>query len=284
MDKVPVLLAIAVPLLYLTEARANELSLVELFEQGRITMVVSGTGVYEGESVKVDIANTSARAFRTRIPPGWRFVSERGPVQDLIVVREELIALAGQGRTTMVCRAFCCEASGDGPEEGERYKRGGMAELSLVTVAQAIASANYHDDLAQHAIWTVSDAHDIASMGALTGTAEDSLRMVVSRISGQPAPLYSMRFADEEGVVCTGRPAYIERSLDIALSAGATLTVVVIDRYGSVAAVLYDHEQLTPGLHTLRLEADVLDWPPGRYAFRAHTSDQAGVHRLPFEI
>ena len=277
-------LAFAALLLRPVAVSGADISLVELFELGRITMKVTGTGVYEGQSVRVEVGNSTNQPFRTSIPLGWRFVSERGPVQDLIVVREEVIALSGHGRTTVLCRAFCCEASGEGPEEGEAYKRGGMASAAMIAAARAVAAGDYDDDLAQHAMWTISDAHDIASMGALQGTVDDTLRMAISRISGQPPPLYSMFFLEEEGVVCSGRPAFVGRNLMLDLPAGAEVTVVVIDRDGAIVAMLHDHERFDPGTHTLSLGVDVVDWPSGRYAFRAHTSDRSGVHRLPFVL
>lgn len=283
--KAPPLALVAAMLLAIPScATAETLSLIELFEQGRIRMNVTGTGEHQGKCVKVVLANTSSRPVSTSIPAGWRFVSERGPVQDLLVVSEQMIALVGNGSATVLCRAFCCEASGVGPSEGERYRRGNVAAPDLVAVARAIAAGDYTDDLAQQAIWTLSDAHDIASMGALTGTPEDSLRMVVSRLSGQAPPLYSMRFAEEEGVICSGRPGYVERTFRISLTEGVILTVVVIDGNGRIMKVLYDHASFNSGTDRIQLGVEVEHWPPGRYAFRVHTNDRAGVHRLPFVI
>jgi hypothetical protein len=110
-----------------------------------------------------------------------------------------VLALSGGASRTVLCRAFCCEASGSGPRAGEGYRAGHQSPPKLTAVAEAVARGEYPDDEVQHAVWVLSDGYSIASMGALDSTATDSLRLAVSRLSGQPAPLYSLRFADEPG-------------------------------------------------------------------------------------
>lgn len=284
-QKAPSLAILAATLLVApTYATVDTLALTQLFAQGLIKMNVTGTGDHQGKCVKVIVTNTSSKPINTSIPAGWRFESEQGPVQDLLVVSEQMIALGGNRSVTVVCTAFCCEASGVGPRDGEHYRRGKLATPDLVAVAKAIAKGDYPNDLAQHAIWTISDSHDIASMGALAGTPDDTLRMVVSRLSGQPPPLYTMRFVDEEGVICSERPGYVERSLPIDLAEGTILTVLVIDGSGKIMQVLYDHTPFPAITDRRLLSVDVGQWPPGRYAFMVHTNDRPGVHRLPFVI
>ncbi|MBK8341185.1 MAG: hypothetical protein IPK99_14845 [Flavobacteriales bacterium] len=182
----------------------------------------------------------------------------------------------------MTCRAFCCESLGTGPEQGEAYRTGHQASKKLTEAAMAIARGDYPDDLAQSAIWVLSNAHDIASMGALDSTAADTLRYAVSRISGQPAPLHTLRYADDQERVCSGRPASIARTIQLSVGVSTILNAVVVDRSGKIVAVLHDHTLLEPGAHSVPLDVQVLDWPTGSYGIHAWTSDRAGVHRMPF--
>ncbi len=53
---------------------------------------------------------------------------------------------------------------------------------------------------------------------------------------------------------------------------------------GKIHHVLYDHEQLEPGVHDLALRVNVLDWPEGRYAIRAHSNNEAGARLMNFQL
>ena len=255
-----------------------------LLERGQVALTPTGLGGHSGGCVQVKVLNKSARAVRTSIPVGWVFVSAEPEVQDLIVVREEFVDLPSGAARTVTCRAFCCESVGTGPEQGEAYRTGHQAGKKLTEAAMAIARGDYPDDLAQSAIWVLSDAHDIASMGALDSSAAGTLRYAVSRISGQPAPLHTLRYADDPERVCSGRPASISRTMHLSVGVSTILNAVVLDRSGKVMAVLHDHTVLDPGAHNVPLTVSVLDWPTGSYGIHAWTSDRAGVHRMPFVL
>ena len=265
-------------------AAEDKALLAEFLENRQVALSVQGTGEHQGNCVRVTVQNRTARPLRTSIPVGWVFVSNTPEVQDLLVVREEVLALSGGASRTVLCRAFCCEASGSGPRAGEGYRAGHQSPPKLTAVAEAVARGEYPDDEVQHAVWVLSDGYSIASMGALDSTATDSLRLAVSRLSGQPAPLYSLRFADEPGRVCSGRPEAINRELVYDVPAGTAFTAVVVDRRGKVVQVLHDRTLLDAGRHRLSFDLTVLGWPPGTYAIHAWSPDRAGVHRMPFTL
>lgn len=259
-------------------------SLMELLEQGRIELTPRGIGGHSGECLKVDVKNRSATAIRTSIPAGWVFVSEVEGVQDLIVVREEAIALAPNGRTTVTCRAFCCEASNSGPGENEAYRKGHPAPEKLATLARFVDSLGYDDGIVQSAIWVLSDGHDIGSLGALDSSANDTLRNKLSALSGQPAPRYSVRYAEDDRMVCSGRPAAISRVVSVARGVPDRLTIVVRSDAGRLIDVIQQRMPIEAGRAQVPVELIVLDWPKGRYAIYAWTEGGTDVQRLPFTL
>lgn len=264
--------------------------LVSLIEDGRIEINAKGTGTHSGESIEVMLKNTSSKPFTSSIPVGWVFISETPEVQDLLVVREELFALSPGNQTTVFCKAFCCESSGIGPDENEPYRKGRLANKELVQVAMAAARKDqfipdgFDDHTIQHAIWVLSDGHDISSMGAMDSTLTDSLRMAVSRLSGQEPPLYSLTYAEGGEGVCSGRPEWITRTAQFNVPAGAKLTVVALGHKKQILEVLQDRETLEPGVHELTFRVHVLDWPDGDYAIRAHLENGAGARLMPFQL
>lgn len=262
----------------------DRIPLDEVLRRGAISLQVTAADEAAGGDVKALVRNTSGTTVRTTIPAGWVFTSIDEGVQDLLVVREEVLDLSAGASRTVVCRALCTQGPLRGPREGEPYRPGQWAAPGLVAVARAIAAGDYPDDLAQSAIWVMSDGYSIAGMGALDSSALDTLRLVVSRLSGQPPPRYSIRFRLEEDRVCSGIPEVVQRSFVVDTPAGARFSAVVVDRQGKVMHVLHRDTMLDRGIHRLAFEVPVLDWPPGPYAIHAWTQQDAGVHRLPFML
>ncbi len=263
---------------------ATTTPLIELLEQGRIELTPHGLGGHSGECLKVDVKNRTATSIRTSIPAGWVFVSQEEGVQDLIVMREEAIALIPNGRATVTCRAFCCEASNSGPGENEAYRKGHPAPEKLTTLARFVDSLDYDDDIVQSAIWVLSDGHDIGSVGALDSSANDTLRNKLSALSGQPAPRYSVRYGEDERMACSGRPAAISRIVSVARGVPDRLTIVVRSDAGRLIEVIQERMPMEAGRAHVPVELNVLDWPKGRYAIYAWTEGGTDVQRLPFTL
>ena len=152
------------------------------------------------------------------------------------------------------------------------------------SLAQLVDTGRYDDNLVQSAVWVLSDGNDIASTGALDGTPNDSLRLRLSGWSGQPAPRYTVRYASDEIRACSQRPASISRHISMDLTTAQHLTVVVKGDHGRVMRMLHDNLLLQAGNVDLPLAVDVLDWPPGRYAFYVYTTEATSVRRLPFTL
>ncbi len=256
----------------------------ELLARKSVALKPTGTGQHSGEALRVEVRNTSSGRVSASIPAGWVFSSVDEQVQDLIVVRDEEFVLAPGASRMITCRAFCTQGPLRGPSEGERYRPGALGAPKLMALAQAVDAAPYEDHLVQSAVWVLSDGYSIAGMGALDSTVADTLRMLVSRLSGQAPPRYGMRFQHEPGSVCTGRPDVIERVFSTTVGVSATLNAVVLDRNGRVVQVLEDRAAIGPGRYARRFEVPVAQLPPGRYAIHVWTTAAPGVHRLPFTL
>ena len=263
---------------------ATTTPLIELLEQGRIELAPRALGGHSGECLQVDVKNRTATALRTSIPPGWVFVSQVEGVQDLIVVREEMIALAPNGRSTVTCRAFCCEATNSGPGADEPYLKGHPAPEKLATLARFVDSLDYDDGIVQSAVWVLSDEHDIASLGAIDGTKDDTLRNRLSALSGQPAQRYTVRYAEAEGMACSGRPRLISRIVAVERGVPDRLTIVVRSDAGRLMQVIQDRVPIAAGRVEFPVDLNVLDWPRGRYAVQVWSEGSNEVQRLPFTL
>lgn len=275
---------LAIPLLWPLCGVAGPSDLNSLLSGKQLSIHATGTGVHSGDAVLATVKNTTGNTVSTSIPAGWTFASADEQVQDLIVVREERFVLRPGASRTITCRAFCTQGGLRGPNEGERYRPGDLAAPQLVSLAQAVDAGAYDDHVVQAAVWVLSDGYAIAGMGALDSTATDTLRMLVARLSGQPPPRYGVRFVEEPGRVCTGRPGMVEHRFDMAIAVPSVLYAAVLDAQGKMLQVLEDRSYQPAGRYARRFEVPVEGYVPGRYAIHVWTISQPGVHRLPFTL
>lgn len=252
--------------------------------EGTVSMRVEGTGGHSGEVLRTDLKNRTRATMEVLLPAGWVFQSMKEEVQDLLVVRAERVRLAPGATVPVTCRVFCTQGRLRSPEVGERYRPGGMGKPELVQLARKVAEGTYPDAVVQAGVWTVANGHSIAGMGAMDSSAIDTLRNVVSRLSGQPPPRYTMHFLEEPGRACSGRPALIERVFTLENAVPIVFHAVVLDPAGRVMQVLHQGTLIPAGRHSEVFSVPVADKPPGRYAIHVWTQSTPGVHRLPFTL
>ena len=262
----------------------RSLSLEQALREGAVAVRVEGTGGHSGEVLRVEVKNRTRTVLEVLIPEGWVFQSVQEQVQDLMVARAERLRLASGATVPVTCRVFCTQGPLRSPEAGEHFRAGALGAPALVQLAQAVAAGSYPDPVVQAGVWTVANGHSIAGMGALDSTATDTLRHMVSRLSGQPPPRYTMHFQEEPGRACSGRPALIERVFTLENAVPIVFHAVVLDPAGRVMQVLHQGTLIPAGRHSEVFSVPVADKPPGRYAIHVWTQSTPGVHRLPFTL
>ena len=169
--------------------------LANALRTGAVQLQAVATGGHMGECLSLTLINTRPVEQRVVVPAGWRFGSRDGTGQDLLVVEDKVVVLAPNGRSSVSCRAFCCEASKMSPMAEDAYDCGGLADEPLVRVARFIAQSGIGDDAAQQAIWAVSDDLTLSAIDRGEPEATQALREFVSGITGRPVPWYTTAFA-----------------------------------------------------------------------------------------
>ncbi len=282
MRRAPLVLPAA--LITLHAAANTPTDLAALLKGRQLAMTVTGAGGHSGECVNVKLNNLRIDTMRVRIPAGWRFTSQDSTLQDLLVVEDEVLALAPRASRTVSCRAFCCEASMGGPGEGSTFLTGGMAAEPLQKLARFIAEGHFDDDAVQQAVWAVSDGHDLSGIDAGDAQATQALRTFVSTLTGRPVPWYTTSYAPPvDGRVFNPSPVHITGHVEFTQRHAGFLTIVVKDERGRTVYTLDEGRDLRQGMYRIQVEVTVQGWAKGRYAI-CFATDGVLLKKQEFEL
>jgi len=265
-------------------AWAVESELSRALRTGQVSLTVSGLGGHTGACVLVEAENHSGLPARYVIPSGWRFGSQDSTLQDLLVVGEQVLALAPNGRGTVTCSAFCCEASMGGPGKGSAFNQGALADSALVKLARHLAAANYDEETMQQAVWAVSDGNTISGIDAGDAAATNALRQFVSTLTGRPVPWYTTAFAQAEpGRAFNPNATRVTGRVEFQQQHAGVLSIVVKDQDGRTIHVLDEGRDLRQGKYTIDVEVTVRNWPTGRYSI-CFASDGVLLKKQEFDL
>ena len=280
----PATLYLPVAMLSLHCAANSPTDLNSLLRNRQLSMSVTGAGGHAGESVRVQLNNLRSDTLTVRIPAGWRFVSQDSTLQDLLVVEDEVLALAPKAAGTVTCRAFCCEASMGGPDEGSAFTAGIMASEPLQKLARFLNTERFPDSAVQQAVWAVSDGNDISGISSDTDEGTRRLREFVSTLTGRPVPWYTTTYAaPAEGRVFNPAPQHLTGRVEFTQRHAGILSIVVKDARGNTIYVLDEGRDLRQGFYRIQVEVTVHGWEKGRYAI-CFATDGVLLKKEEFEL
>ncbi len=251
---------------------------------GQVSLSVTGLGGHSGGCVRVEAVNRTGEQARIVIPSGWRFGSQDSTLQDLLVVGEQVLALAPNGRATVTCAAFCCEASMGGPGAGSGFNQGWLADSALVKLARHMASTAYDEQAMQQAVWAVSDGSPISGIDAGEASATHALRQFVATLTGRPVPWYTTAFAEAtDGRAFNPNATHVSGRVEFQQRHAGVLSIVVKDASGATIHVLDEGRELRQGKYSIEVDVTVRNWPQGRYAI-CFATDGVLLERKEFDL
>jgi hypothetical protein len=247
-------------------ASSRSVDLGPALHAGEARITATALGGHSGHCLQVNAENLTARPVTLRIPSGWRFGSKDSTQQDLLVVGDQVLALAPNGRASVTCRAFCCEAGDASPSFASAFDEGRLADERLVKLAQHLAASSYPEQAMQQAVWTVSNDNPISAVDADEGAATLALRQYLSALTGRPVPWYTTAFATPaEGRAFDPTPTRITGRVDFQQRHAGVLSIVVKDGDGRTLRVIDEGRDLRQGRYSIDVEVTVRGWPPGHY-------------------
>ncbi|MBA3900363.1 MAG: hypothetical protein H0X62_09175 [Bacteroidetes bacterium] len=247
------------------------INVIEAINQGIIRLDVKSKGGHSGGCLSASIKNTASERITILIPPGTMFHPEEPGMQNIIVVKEKLLALNRNESKTTVIIGFCCNLSKKSPSEGMAFKAAKSTNKNLIQIANFINGQNFNDDAIQSAIWAVSDGNRISEIYDENPEKVSSLRKEVSEITGQPITWYATRTnrtTGEDGFI-NNEPVLVTGEISIKVEKPCTLIQEVFNEKGEVKWRIKDMEIPWAGSMNYDFQLRVSGWPKGNYYVKA---------------
>lgn len=239
-------------------------SIEKLATTGQIKVNISSLGGYQEECVAFTICNQTNDWVSGYVEPGRRLFSNNENEQDILIVKEMDFVLAPKESKTVNGYGFCCQSSNSGPSEGSGYSLGQMTDDNWQALSQIINQADYPEDAIQHAVWVMSDGHDIRSIPAFGDENTIALRQSVADILGIEIPWYSFLYAEDSTRVFSGVANRLFAELGFTVPRRTMISGQIHDKDGNLVYTFPSYHT-SAGTHNYHVSVALDAFEPGDY-------------------
>lgn len=177
--------------LHLT-ANHQKMKLQKALDLKMVKAQVQSLGGYQGFCIKMELKNLGLDSLIIIVEAGRRLNSIDEKNQDILITKEEIIALRKLENKSFDVKGYCCQASNHSPSSGAKYDVNKMADEKLVLVAQYLNFNKLEANTEQQAIWAISDNKSTANVASMNDSLLLPLKQLVANLKGEKLPWYSV--------------------------------------------------------------------------------------------
>lgn len=235
-------------ILFSLNSIANEkISLSDAITKKYVTAKITGVGysnasvsAHYGECIKIELNNLSYSSFDITLETGRKLVPYVDSVQTMMITKEMMISLLPKGTKTVFAYAMCIEKTDMSPGPKRKFKVGEMAEGKLLQLAKLIEKYNYQDNLAQQAVWVITNNSSITNL-----TSSDTLK--IKTLKGFLSEQSSNNFKNTSGGTIQGKFTWNMEKL-------GTISIVVLNESGFEIGEILSNKKYDKGSQTCNFQ------------------------------
>ncbi|MBL0913559.1 MAG: hypothetical protein IBJ09_14425 [Bacteroidia bacterium] len=246
-------------------------SIAELQENGSISVQILSTGGYSGNCVNLQMKNNRSDTQFVWIEAGRRLDNPVETDQDILLVREEKIALPPFAKTQRLLFGFCCQASNGAPKTDTTFRIGSMAGGNLEWLAGFIDHKKYDTYTIQQAVWVFSDNHQLASVVAGRDPLIIDLRKAMAKKLNITLPWYDIQYRTVDNTPFSGQHTRVTGEIEFSSASAGFLSINIRNEVGMLMHVVTEEENALYGsTYTVPLNIPVEHWGKGRYSVNVY--------------
>jgi hypothetical protein len=174
------------------QAKKLNVQLQQAVLQGLVKVEAKSLGSYQEYCILMKIKNVCPDSLEIVVEAGRRLKCSDEKMQDILLVKQQIICLRKQEEKSFKVRGFCCQASKKCPKKDIPYQINTMADSSLTKLANFISTGNFDSHSVQQAVWAISDQKLTAQVASHSDTGAILLRQLVCRLKGEVLPWYTV--------------------------------------------------------------------------------------------
>jgi hypothetical protein len=260
-------------------------SLEELTRKRALDAKILGLGGHQGECVSITLSNLTNDTSYLRLEPGRILTSADTMAQDILITREELLALAPGERRSILAFGFCSEASMATPDSAGLFSLGAIADSTIVVLAEFLDSKgnSYPEDAIQQAVWCLTDGYDVSGIYSEDFAATAELMDLVAGLQQIKYPGYGTGTLMDETQPVQEVRTVISGEVEIYIPSHCLVDIYICDRDGKLWESFEKKVAYNPGIFQYSFKITAVNWPPGRYFLRV-IGDGKLLYQKEFEI
>ena len=139
-----------------------------------------------------------------------------------------------------------------------------LAPAAWLILTNIIDKFKFPPSAIQHAIWVLSNNHDIRSIPAYNNPETDQLRYAVADILDIELPWYSFNYKEDSSDLFTGRKSHLFAEVPFKLPFQALISTQITDKAGNIIHEAYAGS-FKEGQNTLSINIPIETWAVTEY-------------------
>jgi hypothetical protein len=256
-----------------------------LKKQVQLHLLSNGLSLKEG-MITAKIKNTSIQKLDLKFPVGTHLKSDDPGLQDLIVVKEQILVLQPNQTWEQPLVGMCIQKSNQSPGDGNLYHLADVIQGPMKTCAERIARDQIFNGCGQDAMWALSDGQDIGWIET-ENDQEKGLRQLVADLKGVENPWYTTAHETNNNQLADNfdpmQPTDAYMTLGSAQINGdfvwtqaqkKQLSFAIYDENGNIVRKFFEGKEFGEGEYTFRFHYKTSENLRGQYYARISDGDE----------
>ena len=252
-------------------SKGNKIYEIEkAIESGKITTVINGFSgsPHYSQPAKILITNNTSEQIGIRIRNGQNLISYPSNVQDLIVVKNELIILKANEKKEITLNAMCTQRQNSGPNKTSVYKLGEIAKGPMKALTTEIEKRKDYNTLGQYSVWAISNGRNLGTIAGYDEETASHYQTFLSDLTGKPIPERDIN----DYMTNYNAPLIMKRtiggSFEYGLSKESAVTIGLFDTNSIIVRELLNKPKTPKGNHSMNFEFDATAFNDDTYYVR----------------
>lgn len=213
---------------------------------------------------------TRHKEFRVKVAAGTQFQAQDSTLQDQVLARSQTRYLKPGKTGTYQLPAYCTESGDISPALGSTFVQKKEQWPPLQQLMDRLQHKNYEAAAVQHAVWVLTDHHDLRGLYQSDPRLRIELLTLMSEQTGRPVPAYTVRYPGSQ----PGQPAFLDEPISIhtdhqyELRESAKVSCRIYNEAGDLVQEVFEDMQQRAGFNRIEVTLDARDLPKGKYLTR----------------